>query len=412
VTPTGLVVLKFGGTSVASASRRREVIERVRESLSEGGKVVAVVSAMGRAGEPYATDTLLELLPTSYQHASREADALCATGEEISAAVLAAELSAAGLAAASIRGWQAGIVTDGNHGNAVIRDIRPARLLEKLIEYDVVVVTGFQGVSDSGEITTLGRGGSDTTAIALGAALAAQRVEIFTDVEGVLTADPKIVPNAELITEITYNEAAELAQHGAVILHPRAAEAAGLARIDVYIRHCFSALPGTRLVADEDHYPANCPLSEQATAVTSASGIARFSGSAGSDPSPGHLAALFGAIAGEEISLDMINVSLGQFAFTVELEKVDAVWAILDRLGIATRLSREIAKVTLVGGGIHGIPGIMHRIVRALAGEGIEILQSVDSNRIISVLVKARKEKEAVRALHREFFPDVNCPEI
>lgn len=408
---SALVVKKFGGTSVANSATRAEVIARIAEGLTAGEKVIAVVSAMGRLGEPYATDTLLALLPQSRQIAAREIDALCATGEEISAAVLASELSADGFKAVSLRGWQAGLVTDDCHGNAVIREIRPARIMAQLETNDVVVIAGFQGVTQSGEITTLGRGGSDTTAIALGAALAADRVEIFTDVEGVLSADPKIVPSAELIAEITYTEAAEMAQHGAVVLHPRAAEIARLAKLDVFIRHSFSALPGTRLIADREPLPAEFAMAPSATAVTSATGIARFSGRAGDDPAPGMLAALFGAIAGERISLDMINVSSGDFAFTVAETEAAAVTAILRRLGIVTDLTTRIAKVTLIGGGIHGIPGIMHRIVRSLAGEGIEILQSVDSNMIISVLITAEKERQAVRALHREFFPEVNCPE-
>jgi len=406
----GTVVMKFGGTSLATPPARQQAAARVAERVAEGHAVVVVVSAMGRAGDPYATDTLLALMAEFPASPAREIDALLACGEEISAAIFAGLLRQQGLPAVSLRGFQAGIVTDGRHRDAEIRAIRPGGVQRHLARGEVVVVAGFQGVTEDGEITTLGRGGSDTTAVALGAALQAQRVEIFTDVDGVLSADPRVVAGARQAPEVTYHESAELAFKGAQVLHPRAAERARASRVPVEIRSTFSSAAGTWLVADEGRWSPEGDLPPRTTAVTSAGGIAqvRIAG----DRLGAALALqerLFGAIAARRISIDMISIGPERVAFTVPCGRVDDVEAVLAELGLPADIDRGCAKVTLVGGGIHGIPGVMHRIVRALARAGIPILQSVDSNMIISVLIAAQWEQAAVRAVHREFF---ESPEV
>lgn len=399
-----IVVLKFGGTSVATPAGRDAAAARVRERVGEGARVVVVVSAMGRRGEPYATDTLLGLLEGFRACPPRERDAIATVGEEISAAVFAALLCERGLPAVSLRGFQAGIITDARHQEATIREIRPARIRRELERGAVVVVAGFQGITPEGELTTLGRGGSDTSAAALGVALAAERVEIYTDVDGVMTADPRLVPHAGRVGEVTFEESAELAFKGAAVLHPRAAELARETGVKVEIRNTLSDAPGTWLVAGAGH--AFTPeAGGGAISVTSRRGIAQVTVRGVDFASQlAVLERVFGGIAERGVTLDMMSIFPDRIAFTCEVASLPRVREALDRLGVAYAVDERCAKVTLVGAGIHGVPGVMHRMVRALTGAGIAIRQSVDSNMIIGVLVDAAREADAVRAIHGEFF--------
>lgn len=397
-------VMKFGGTSLATPALRAAAGGAVAARVAAGLRVVVVVSAMGRAGDPYATDTLLGLLPARAECPPRERDALAACGEEISAALFAAELTARGVPAASLRGFQAGIVTDERHECAAIREIRPARVLALLERGQVAVVAGFQGITPEGEVCTLGRGGSDTTAVALGVALRADSVEIFTDVAGVFTADPQIVPGAQAVPEITFEEGAELAFKGAGVLHPRAAELARQARLPVEVRSTVADAQGTWLIPDPGS-PIERECGSCAAAVTAHKGIAQVSiGDARLTRDPQLLERVFGGIAARGVTLDMMSLFPERVAFTLERRGLPEVRATLDALGLAYEVDERCAKVTLVGGGIHGVPGIMHRIVRALTRAGIRVRQSVDSNMIIGVLVAAGEADEAVRAIHAEFF--------
>ena len=402
-----IIVMKFGGTSLANAAQRRLAAERVCEHHAAGYPIVVVASAMGRAGEPYATDTLLELLTPLPQAPVREVAALAACGEQISAAVFAATLNECGVRAVSLRGFQAGIITDEEHCNAEIIEIRPQRIRNHLDRGEVVVVAGFQGVTVGGEITTLGRGGSDTTAVALGAALAADRVEIYTDVNGIRSGDPQVIDETKAVSEVTHEEAAELAYKGAKVLHPRAAERARAAGVAVRIRHPRPGATSTWLVPDEGRWTSGSTAAPRTTAVTSTAEISQLTvtGPCFFDTSA-CLDRLFGEIAARGISLDMISIFPDRVAFTLTNDRAAEARAILAALDLAVAENAACAKVTLVGGGIHGIPGIMHRIIRALTRAQIGIRQSVDSNMIISVLVDADKEHAAVRALHDEFFRD------
>lgn len=401
-----IIIMKFGGTSLAHTEQRRIAAARVCEQHAAGHRIVVVVSAMGRAGDAYATDSLLAQLE-SLSAPDREADALAACGEQISAAVFAATLVAGGLPAVSLCGFQAGIITDEVHRNAEILEIRPASIREHLARGDVVVVAGFQGITARGEITTLGRGGSDTTAVALGEALGAERVEIYTDVDGIRSGDPQVVGPTRAVGEITHEEASELAFKGAKVIHPRAAERARAAGIRVQIRHARAEADCTWLVPDRDRWTSGGGGAPRTTAVTSTAGISQLTvtGPCFFD-AHGRLEQLFGAIAARGISLDMISISPDRVAFTVSNARAAEAREILAGLDLMVIEHATCAKVTLVGGGIHGIPGVMHRIIRALAAAGIGIRQSVDSNMIISVLVDAEREHAAVRALHDEFFRD------
>ena len=399
-----LIVMKFGGTSLADVQRRQAAAARVAERVAGGLRVVVVVSAIGRRGDPYATDTLLGLLKDLPAGPPRERDALSACGEEISAALFAALLVQRGVAAVSLRGSQAGIVTDARHQQACIREIRPERILGHLARGEVVVVAGFQGATPEGDVTTIGRGGSDTTAVALGIALRAARVEIFTDVDGVLTADPRVVPEAVSISPVTFEEAAELAFKGAGVLHPRAAELAREAGMPMTILTPEPGSRGTRLIPDAVHR-FDPGVRGCAVSVTSRAGIAQVTVT-GLDLAarPDLLERIFGEIAERGVTLDMMSISPDRVAFTLDEDAVERVRAALASLQVDYAVQPGCAKVTLVGGGIHGVPGVMHHIVRALARAGIGIRQSVDSNMIIGVLVDAGREAEAVRAVHAEFF--------
>ncbi len=241
-----IIVQKFGGTSVRDEHGRNLARKHIEKALQDGYKVVVVVSAMGRKGDPYATDTLLSLIDGANAHVTnREKDLLMACGEIISSVVFTNMLNKCGVKATAFTGGQAGFRTNNDHTNAKIIDMRCERLLRALKEHDVVVVAGFQGVAENGDVTTIGRGGSDTSAAALGAALGAEWIDIFTDVEGVMTADPRIVENARPLDVVTYTEICNMAYQGAKVIHPRAVEIAMQAKVPLRIRSTYSDAPGT-----------------------------------------------------------------------------------------------------------------------------------------------------------------------
>ena len=245
-----IIIQKFGGTSVATPLQRETAARKVIEAQANGYSPVVVVSAMGRKGEPYATDTLLGLIKDMHEEADpREQDLVMSCGEIISAVVMTQTLRGIGCQAVGLTGGQAGIITDESFGNTRILEVHPGRVMDYLREGKVVVVAGFQGISKNGEVTTLGRGGSDTTAAALGVALGAESVEIYTDVEGVMTADPKMVPEAKPLTVVSYSEIVEMAHLGAKVVHPRAVEIAMEGGLPIRIKSTFSDAPGT-LVCD------------------------------------------------------------------------------------------------------------------------------------------------------------------
>ena len=398
-----IIVQKFGGTSVADPKQRERVCHHVKKALQSAGKVVVVVSAMGREGSPYATDTLLTLLRENGQEDVRETDLLMACGEIISGVIMSARLRADGLKACFLTGAQAGIRTDENFGDARIQAVQTEYLLRCLEKYDVVVAAGFQGQSFSGEMTTLGRGGSDTTASALGAALNADVVEIFTDVEGVMTADPKLLADARLLEQVTYNEICQLAREGAKVVHPRAVEIAMEKNIPLRVRSTFSDSPGT-LVTSRMDGKAGCDVQERLiTGITSLSHIAQFRIEKKPQDSIRAEKEVFGRLAAEGISLDFISIQPEELRFTVKEQEQEKVETILEEMGYGFRVLPHCAKVAAVGAGMTGKPGVMSRVVNALAAENIAILQSGDSYTSLWCLVEEADMKAALAALHREF---------
>jgi aspartate kinase len=380
------IIQKFGGTSVATKEGRELCANAIKVRKDEGFDVVVVVSAMGRSGEPYATDTLKELAEDAFPEVSEnDSDLLLSCGEIISSVVMVQTLKKIGLEAISLTGAQAGILTDENSGNANIKKVYPTNLLQILESDKIPVVAGFQGISESGNITTLGRGGSDTTACALGVAIKAEFVEIFTDVPGIMSADPNIIPESRLLNEISYSEAFQMANQGAKVIHPEAAELSKNADIPLIIRTAFQKGKGTKVY--------NFSPEHTITAVTSKTNITfvKISGKAKTE--------VFSLIADSEISADFIDIRPGEITFIFSSELKNKVKSVLSEYDFT--LSDDFVKISVIGAGMTGKPGVMAKVVECL--KGIEIYQSTDSHTTISCLIKKDKETEALQALHSGF---------
>lgn len=401
------LVQKFGGTSLVDDAKREKVASLVLEAKQNGLLPVVVVSAIGRMGDPYATDTLLsyarecqrELLP-------READLLMSCGEIISGVVMSTTLQKAGCPSIFLTGTQAGIITDGAHNNARILKVDPEQIIGHGREGKVVVVAGFQGVTEEGEVTTLGRGGSDTTAAALGVALNAERVDFYTDVEGIMTADPRIVADARPIEAVTYNEICQLAREGAKVIHPRAVEIAMQKGIPLRIKCTFSEAPGTLVTSQGELNKGAIDITRDRTitGITHIPDITRIKIRTGDAADiPDFQGRIFKALALAGISVDFINVHPEIVLFTVKNTDSSKAVKILENMKIKPEVSPDCAKVAAVGAGMTGVPGVMAKIVEALATEKIQILQSADSYTTIWVLVKKGDMENSIRALHRQF---------
>jgi len=399
-----IIVQKFGGTSVASPEVRAKVLTKIQAARQQGFSPVVVVSAMGRKGDSYATDTLIGIAHAACrQIAPREMDLIMACGEIISSVVMAGTLQAAGLDAVALTGGQAGIITDNNFNNARILKIDTANLNQLLQAGKIPVVCGFQGVTATGEITTLGRGGSDTTAAAIGAALLADMVEIYTDVDGIMTADPRIVSDAKILDVISYAEVCQLAHQGAKVIHPRAVEIAMQKGIPLVVKSTFSDAPGTLITNIVKDGEGTAVADRIATGVTYLLNIAQIKITLNSDQVSQASKQIFKTMADNGISVDLINVHPGQIMFTVNEDVSEMAAERLRAIGYNVDIVHNCAKVSVVGGGMREVPGVMASFVDALAQNNIDILQTVDSHTSISVLVKQSDAATAVKALHAKF---------
>lgn len=403
-----VLVQKFGGTSLANQAGLSAAVKRIAGAIRAGYRPIIVVSALGRRGDPYATDTLIDLV-RGYDRgmAARDLDLLLSCGEIISAVVMATALRREGLDALALTGAQAGIITDHHFGDARVLRVNPEPLRVFVQAGRIPVVAGFQGVTEGGEITTLGRGGSDTTAAAIGAAMPAQAIEVFTDVDGVFTADPRIVPEAKSLATVTYEEVAQMAVQGARVIHPRAIEIAMRANVPVWVRNTFSDQPGTLITHGIKADGTWTARERSVTGVAHIPGLSLFIVRNGST-APGGQAVrselrIFRALADAGISVDMINVSQEQKAFVTKEEHAEAAGRILEALGFKVEIRANCAKVTVIGTGMRGMPGIMARIVEALDEADVDILLSVDSHITISCLVDGKDMERAIRALHAGF---------
>ncbi len=398
-----IIVQKFGGTSVRDEDSRKHAKKHIEKALADGYKVVVVVSAMGRKGDSYATDTLLSLIGGNHSKVSkREHDLLLSCGEIISSVVFANMLIENGINAIALTGAQAGFRTNNEHSQAKIIEMKCDRLLRELEHSDVVVVAGFQGAAKNGDITTIGRGGSDTSAAALGAALNAEWIDIFTDVEGIMTADPRIAENARQLSVVTYTELCNMAYQGAKVIHPRAVEIAMQAKVPIRIRSTYSDNLGTLVTSISKESRGSDIKERTVTGIAHVSNVTQIKVFAKKDQY--YLQAeVFKAMANEKISVDFINISPNGVVYTVTDEMTDKAIKVLNEIGHDPVVERNCAKVSVVGAGIAGVPGITSKIVTALSENGIRILQSADSHTTIWVLVKQDDLVKSVNALHDAF---------
>jgi aspartate kinase len=385
----GTVVMKFGGTSVAGPERLRRVAKRLVQAHEEGNRVVAVLSAMGAT-----TDELISLAHQVSAHPdARELDMLISVGERISCALAAMAINDLGHRAVSLTGSQAGIVTDTKHGKAKIVDVRARRIHESLDRDEIVLVAGFQGVSTDNDVTTLGRGGSDTTAVALAAALGAERCEIFTDVEGVFTADPRIVPNASKLHAVSYEEMLELAASGAKVLQLRCVEFARNHGVTLHVRSTFADDEGTWIGEEDERMLEKAMIA----GVTHDVEEAVFEVE-GADP-----AELFQALADASVNVDtVIQIGAG-VVFSAPEEDRDAATGALERLAARWTEREGLGKVSVVGAGMKSHPGVAAKTFGTLADLGVESHYVSTSPIKIAFYVPRGDVERAVRALHDAF---------
>jgi aspartate kinase len=401
----GIVIQKYGGSSVATAEHIRAVAERVSRARESGLELVVVVSAMGET-----TDRLLALAgEVSKDPSPREIDQLLATGEEQSVALLAMALHDRDVSAISLTGPQAGMTVTGRYGSGVISEIRPDRVRNLLREGQVVIVAGFQGMNSLGDVMTLGRGGSDTTAVALAAVLGAERCEIYTDVSGVYTADPRIVEGARRIPVISPEEMAEMSWRGAKVMHPRAVELGTLYGIDIHIRSSFEGGPGTVIKGGENL--ENLETRETLAGIVHDLDVSRVTLN-GIRTGPGTLSRVFAPLAERGISVDVIVESgvkggAADVAFTVRrsdfAEARRLAGEVADSLGGVVEGEEGLGKVSVVGTGMLNRPGYAARMFASLGEAGIPIRMVSTSEIQVTCVVPAERVEEAVRQLHRDF---------
>jgi aspartate kinase len=398
-----LIVQKYGGTSVADAGRIKNVARRIAQAKDKGDQVVVVVSAMG--------DTTDELIKLAYQindrPDDRELDMLLSTGEIISCTLVAMALEAMGYEAISLSGAQAGIRTDATYSRARIMRVDPERIVKELDKGNIVIVAGFQGITDEMDITTLGRGGSDTTAVALAASLGAGVCQIYTDVEGVYTADPRLVPEAQKLPEIGYEEMLELATYGARVMHPRAVELGELFNVPVLVASSFSDNPGTLI-----HGGVSMEVRNKVRGIAHDLDVAKIT-VVGVPDRPGTAASIFESLAKANISIDTIvqNASINNITdltFTVarsQLRKaMEVAKPIAESIGARECVSdSRLGKVSIIGTGMQNTPGFAARMFRALSEHGINIQLITTSEIRITCIIDEARVKDAVQALHRAF---------
>ena len=407
-----LVVHKYGGSSVADAEKIKNVARRIAAVREKGTGVVAVVSAMGDS-----TDELIDLAHSvSCQPNPRELDLLLSTGELVSCTLLTMALADLGQEAVSLTGSQAGIHTDTSHGRARIHRVDTARMSKELEEGRTVVVAGFQGITEDKDITTLGRGGSDTTAVALAAALEADRCEIYTDVDGIYTADPRIVPEARKLNEIGYDEMLELANYGAK-MHPRSIELGAVFKVPIYVASSFNETPGTLIHDDGDKREMEDRI--KVTGIACTNNVAKITVRSVPDQ-PGVAAALFEPLAQSGISVDTIVQNTSEdrttdISFTVNGTDLSAALAKVEELskeiGSGALISEaNLAAVSVVGSGMQHTPGYASRMFRVLAEGNVNIDMITTSEIRISCIIREDQAQDAVRLLHRGFQLDEPDP--
>lgn len=398
--------MKFGGSSVGTIERMKSVAARIVEKQDEGHQVVVVVSAMGDT-----TDELIDQAKLlNPEPLAREMDMLMTTGEQISMSLLSIAIGAFGRRCVSYTGWQAGFRTEAIHGNARITDIVPNRVLSALDEGNIVIVAGFQGMTEDGEITTFGRGGSDTTAVALAAAISADFCEIYTDVDGIYSTDPRMVKHARKLKEISYDEMLELAHLGAAVLHPRAVEYAKHHQVCLVVRSSFNHNEGT-VVKEEVSMEQGVVVS----GIAYDKNVARIS-ILGVSHVPGVLATVFGSLAKANINVDIIVQSgdlegKADFSFTTSLSDRQKALDVINGLGAEVPFSEvtseeDLVKVSIVGAGMISHPGVAAQMFDVISKQGVNIKMVSTSEIKTSCVIESAKLNEVVIALHTAYGLD------
>jgi len=401
-----LIVQKFGGSSVADADKIRNVARIITDTYKQGNQVVAVLSAQGDT-----TDDLIEKAAEINPNASkREMDMLLSTGEQISCSLCAMAIEGMGYPVVSLTGWQAGFRTNSGYGNARIKRVKVERLQDELDKNRIVIVTGFQGINKYDDITTLGRGGSDTSAVALAAVLHADLCQIYTDVDGVYTADPRLVPTARKLDEITYDEMLELASLGAQVLHNRSVEMAKRYNVRLEVLSSFSGKPGTKVkevvkTMEKSHI----------SGVAKDKSIARLA-LVGLEDTPGIAFKIFSLLARNKVNVDLILQSIGRsdtkdISFTVAKTDMALAQRLLEEHRDSIQfdhidVSDDIAKISIVGAGMMNNPGVAAKMFEALFNAGININMISTSEIKVSVLVDVNDAERAVQVIHDRFYDE------
>jgi len=403
-----LIVQKYGGSSVADGDKIKSVARRVAKAKDEGSQVVVVVSAMGDT-----TDDLIRLAhQVAEQPEDRELDVLLSTGEVVSSTLFAMALKSLGYEAVSLTGAQAGIQTDASYSRARILHVDPKRITNELEKGNIVIVAGFQGVTQNMDITTLGRGGSDTTAVALAASLGAEICQIYTDVEGVYTADPRLVSEATKLQEIGYEEMLELASYGTKVIHPRAVELGELYDIPILVASSFSDSPGTIICKE-----AAMEVRNKVRGIAHDTNVAKIT-VIGVPDHPGIAAAIFEPLAKASISVDTIvqNASIENItdlSFTVARSDLNKAISIVEPVAKSVGAKQcvadsKLAKVSIVGTGMQNVPGYAARMFRALYEQGTNILLITTSEIRVTCIISEGRVRDAVQALHQAFELEEN----
>ena len=394
-----IIVQKFGGTSVSTIERREQVVAKILLAIKKGYSPVVIVSAMGRKGEPYATDTLLSLIDNDFKKNNLQAvDMLMNCGEIISSIIMSNLLINKGIDSIPLTGGQAGIITNEDFTNAEVLYTNPKKITEALECGKVPIIAGFQGVSENNTFTTLGRGGSDTSACIIGEALKAEEIEIYTDVDGIMTADPRIVKDAVLINNISYNEVFQLAHEGAKVIHPKAVDYAKKANIPILIKNTMSECNGT-LINDI----GNKNNKKIISGITNLNNRVQIKVSLKENIKNIKYRELLNILAQNKISLDLINIFPKEQIFTVDDTNKENVKEVLDKSNLKYSIIEDCSTIAIIGNKMNGVPGIMAKIQNILNENSIEILQTADSNMTIWCLIETKNINKALNLLHNEF---------
>ncbi|AWI04011.1 aspartate kinase [Clostridium drakei] len=394
-----ILVQKFGGTSVSTHERRLMVVDKILKAKKEGFSPVVIVSAMGRKGQPYATDTLLSLIGEEFKNSNKlAADLLMSCGEIISTVVMSEELNKKNLQSVPLTGGQAGIITSDNYNDASVLRVDTDNIMNVIKQGKIPVVAGFQGRSEKGFITTLGRGGSDVTASLLGVALKAKEVQIYTDVDGIMTADPRIVSDALLIEKIGYNEVFQFADQGAKVIHPRAVEVAMKGNIPLVIKNTLNECKGTIISNDTMQNSHNV-----ITGITSMGDRVQITVEFEQNKNNENYHILLDELANDMISIDLINVFPKEKIFTIDEKDMENFKIVMENLGLKYSFVEHCTKIAVIGSRMRGIPGVMAKILKTLLMNNVEVLQTADSHTTIWCLVEDKDSDNAINSLHSEF---------